>query len=200
MVQRATEAAAPMRSIATGSMLPRPMRAPISTLALDRSAESTAAFPSRLERSPESTLPIEPVVQRFAAAGISLPLARSPEAFAATAHPALQRITSASTSSVPDPTSAAETETDFIPGDGRISGALPSLQRVPMQEWTLQAAPAPAGSVAESPAAAGATEHGADDQSRIDDLAAKLYDKIRTRLRTELLVDRERAGLLTDLR
>lgn len=40
------------------------------------------------------------------------------------------------------------------------------------------------------------------DTSRIDldDLATRLYDRLRTRLRTELLVDRERAGLLTDFR
>ena len=34
----------------------------------------------------------------------------------------------------------------------------------------------------------------------IDALAGKLYERIRTRLRSELLVDRERAGFLTDLR
>lgn len=34
----------------------------------------------------------------------------------------------------------------------------------------------------------------------MDELASKLYDKIRARLKTELLVDRERAGFLTDLR
>jgi hypothetical protein len=34
----------------------------------------------------------------------------------------------------------------------------------------------------------------------MDELANKLYDRIRTRLKSELLVDRERAGFLTDLR
>ena len=34
----------------------------------------------------------------------------------------------------------------------------------------------------------------------MDELAGKLYDRIRNRLKTELLVDRERAGFLTDLR
>lgn len=43
---------------------------------------------------------------------------------------------------------------------------------------------------------AGHTAPGTD----IDELAGKLYDKIRTRLKSELLVDRERAGFLTDLR
>jgi hypothetical protein len=38
------------------------------------------------------------------------------------------------------------------------------------------------------------------DETEMDELARKLYDRIRTRLKTELLVDRERAGFLTDLR
>ncbi len=33
----------------------------------------------------------------------------------------------------------------------------------------------------------------------LDELARRLYDRIRSRLRGELLVDRERAGLLSDL-
>lgn len=37
-------------------------------------------------------------------------------------------------------------------------------------------------------------------ESDMDDLANKLYDRIRTRLKTELLVARERAGMLTDWR
>jgi hypothetical protein len=31
-------------------------------------------------------------------------------------------------------------------------------------------------------------------------MAARLYDRIRSQLRDELLVDRERAGLVTDVR
>ena len=31
-------------------------------------------------------------------------------------------------------------------------------------------------------------------------LTTELYPRLRSRLRTELLIDRERAGLLTDLR
>jgi hypothetical protein len=37
-------------------------------------------------------------------------------------------------------------------------------------------------------------------ESDMDELANKLYDRIRTRLKTELLVSRERAGMLTDWR
>jgi hypothetical protein len=50
------------------------------------------------------------------------------------------------------------------------------------------AAPAPTG----PPAPAGS--------GNLDDLAAKLYDRIRGRLKAELRLDRERAGLVTDLR
>ncbi|CRK58384.1 Vegetative cell wall protein gp1 precursor (Hydroxyproline-rich glycoprotein 1) [Alloactinosynnema sp. L-07] len=38
------------------------------------------------------------------------------------------------------------------------------------------------------------------DRVDIEDLAARLYDRVRSRLRLELLVDRERSGLLTDFR
>jgi hypothetical protein len=50
--------------------------------------------------------------------------------------------------------------------------------------------------VAAVPAAAG----GAHSDKELDDLARQLYDRLRSRLRMELLVDRERAGLITDLR
>jgi hypothetical protein len=39
-----------------------------------------------------------------------------------------------------------------------------------------------------------------DDPVDLDELAAKLYRRLRSRLRLELIVDRERAGLLTDFR
>ena len=42
------------------------------------------------------------------------------------------------------------------------------------------------------------TEDAQDDE--LDALAARLYDRIRLRLRSELRVDRERAGRITDLR
>ena len=48
------------------------------------------------------------------------------------------------------------------------------------------------------PAAAAVPSHGSE--SEMDELAGKLYDRIRSRLKSELLVDRERAGFLTDLR
>lgn len=46
------------------------------------------------------------------------------------------------------------------------------------------------------------TDRSAVDVSKIDldELATRIYDRLRSRLRLELLVDRERAGLLTDFR
>jgi hypothetical protein len=34
----------------------------------------------------------------------------------------------------------------------------------------------------------------------LDDLAKRLYDKVRRQIKTELLVERERVGLIADLR
>ena len=49
-------------------------------------------------------------------------------------------------------------------------------------------------------ATASSSGHQAAAEPDMDELAGKLYDRIRTRLKTELLIDRERAGFLTDLR
>ncbi|MGH2463953.1 MAG: hypothetical protein ACRDGI_00685 [Candidatus Limnocylindrales bacterium] len=40
----------------------------------------------------------------------------------------------------------------------------------------------------------------ADRERELDELARRLYGRIRSRLASELLADRERAGLLVDLR
>jgi hypothetical protein len=56
-----------------------------------------------------------------------------------------------------------------------------------------------AGALAAESGAASAGPHQASE-TEIDELARRLYDRLRNRLKTELLVDRERAGFLTDLR
>jgi hypothetical protein len=66
------------------------------------------------------------------------------------------------------------------------------VQRAPQPE-----APAVDGSSSSATAVAAAAAS-SDTEKDMDELAGKLYDRIRSRLRTELLVDRERAGLLTD--
>lgn len=45
-----------------------------------------------------------------------------------------------------------------------------------------------------------AGDHDLADPHVLDDLATRLYGRLRSRLRTELLVDRERSGMLTDFR
>ena len=55
------------------------------------------------------------------------------------------------------------------------------------------------GAPAPESSAASAGPHQASE-TEMDELARKLYDRLRNRLKTELLVDRERAGFLTDLR
>ena len=79
-----------------------------------------------------------------------------------------------------------------------------SLQREPLE---AAAAEAPRAVSAQPGAAAspnGSAPHPQSDShsadADMDALAGKLYDRIRSRLKTELLVDRERAGFLTDLR
>ena len=54
------------------------------------------------------------------------------------------------------------------------------------------------GHSSESNEARSYAEDAQDDE--LDALAARLYDRIRLRLRSELRVDRERAGRITDLR
>ena len=51
-----------------------------------------------------------------------------------------------------------------------------------------------------APAPAGAPPSIADRDRELDELARRLYGRIRTKLAAELLADRERAGLLVDLR
>ncbi|HXN01561.1 MAG TPA: hypothetical protein VN973_06710 [Candidatus Dormibacteraeota bacterium] len=81
-------------------------------------------------------------------------------------------------------------------------GADATIQRAPLQEWTVSAAADLSSTMgtAGPHAAAETPAPGGDDEARMEDLAGKLYDRIRIRLRNELLVDRERAGFLTDLR
>jgi hypothetical protein len=74
----------------------------------------------------------------------------------------------------------------------------------------LGSANAPGSPSAHAGADAGGAEHGHGsphnpeqidvDKIDIEDLVAKIYDRVRSRLRLELLIDRERAGLLTDFR
>jgi len=88
-----------------------------------------------------------------------------------------------------------DTEAEAAPSPGAAIVPSDMVQRTPASD-------APAADVSPA-AAAGATATATpagDSEKDMDELAGKLYDRIRGRLRTELLVDRERAGLLTDWR
>jgi hypothetical protein len=72
-------------------------------------------------------------------------------------------------------------------------GPVPAL---PLTNVQQQATAEPA-----TPAAAGAGgPSGGRSEGEMEELARRLYEHIGTRLRAELLVERERAGMVTDLR
>jgi hypothetical protein len=69
-----------------------------------------------------------------------------------------------------------------------------------VQREEAGASAAPETTVTASSAASSPGTDEAHSDKSMDELASRLYDRIRARLKTELLVDRERAGFLTDLR
>jgi hypothetical protein len=88
------------------------------------------------------------------------------------------------------------------------SGTAPSPfvnQRAPAPEQRLSestSSPADLAPVPATQAAAAGAVPTAEEPAPIDldDLARRVYGQVRTQLRSELLIDRERAGLLTDFR
>ncbi|WP_167761635.1 hypothetical protein [Blastococcus sp. CT_GayMR19] len=68
----------------------------------------------------------------------------------------------------------------------------------PAPEPVAAPPPEPATAAAPAPAAAGATA--APSAAALDELVRRLYDPLSARLKDELRLDRERAGLITDLR
>lgn len=114
-------------------------------------------------------------VERSVATDAEMPLARL-------AAPAVQASTAVIEARAPWAASATIQRADESNGSSPAASEAPSMSS-PGQ-------PAPAASISPQK----------DDDAHLDELAGKLYDKIRSRLRNELLVDRERAGFLTDLR
>jgi hypothetical protein len=75
-----------------------------------------------------------------------------------------------------------------------------SAQRAPVDDTPAPPAPPPApvqtaAAAATTPTAATAAPAGAD----LDDLSRRLYERISVRLKAELRLDRERAGMMTDM-
>jgi hypothetical protein len=98
--------------------------------------------------------------------------------------------------------SAQQTELEV----GRPTVESPAVaQPAPAADRVEQPAPAPAPAPAQSAAEQAEEPYGRDrqldlDAIDLDVLSARLYDRLRSKIRLELLIDRERAGLLTDFR
>jgi uncharacterized protein DUF4157 len=100
-------------------------------------------------------------------------------------------------------------DTGFLPMPAMpvTRNATPSPAGAPSasQSWSQPvAAAAPTSTASPAPAAAPQTADAPAPEPAppidIDDLARRVYGQVRTQLRSELLIDRERAGLLTDFR
>jgi hypothetical protein len=79
----------------------------------------------------------------------------------------------------------------------------PAVQREVVAGEVAPAPEAAAGSAAVATAASAGVEAAApsgQSDKDLDELARKLHDRISLRLRRDLLIERERAGLVTDLR
>ncbi len=81
----------------------------------------------------------------------------------------------------------------------------PAAASAPTESWPQPiAAAAPSSTTSPAIAAAPQAEQASTPEPAppidIDDLARRVYGQVRTQLRSELLIDRERAGLLTDFR
>jgi len=157
-----------------------PVRSPFSQ-------ESTVAAPQR--RLPDQELPIG---RRFQVA------AHSDRVVSRAAELPLAPVQRAAAEAPPEPSEpAGESTTESVQRGwfDSISSEVSSLSsRAP--------SPAEAGSAVSTVGSAIGSMFGGHKaaETDMDELAGKLYEKIRTRLKSELLVDRERAGFLTDLR
>jgi hypothetical protein len=98
----------------------------------------------------------------------------------------------------PDAGPAPNGDSQVQQGPRPVAASAPSTQYVPRTETSTPAAGAAPSSNA--PAAASVPVVPEAAPIDLDDLARRVYGQVRTQLRSELLIDRERAGLLTDFR
>ncbi len=160
-----------------------------------RGSDGSLVFPGGGGRLPEQQhAPVQPgePVQHAGDEGAPPP---SPSAGSAERFPA-----------PPSPGLAASPQPEAAPGPWV---AAPSSAGVPPAQWdgSVQApdaiepaAAAPPASSEASPADTAPAPSPAAPEVDLDDLARRVYGRVRTQLRSELLIDRERAGLLTDFR
>ncbi|HEY8802390.1 MAG TPA: hypothetical protein VIN00_04885, partial [Candidatus Dormibacteraeota bacterium] len=163
----------------------RPDTLPVQTLAVTRSHDVSPQPASTEWANPGRQLlqPMPHVLSRpgsVASRSVPTPLPLAPLATMAS----VQRSAAETASAAPTADFVSMQRADLDPGhNSPVAREWPSVQA--------------AGGAASTPAAPDA--QGRSDEN-IDALAGQLYERIRVRLKSELLVDRERAGLLTDLR
>ena len=146
----------------------------------------TAFAPTVLSRvASDVAAPPAPAVQRTSS-WPSLPLAPTPVAIQRAAEE--PEVDPQAVSSADDGESSVQRS--WFDGDGSVTGG-------PHSTFTVSRV-----AVAAAPPAIGASSSTSETpaETDLDALAGRLYDRIRTRLKSELLIDRERAGFLTDLR
>jgi hypothetical protein len=163
----------------------RPDTLPVQTLAVTRSHDVSPQPASTEWANPGRQLlqPMPHVLSRpgsVASRSVPTPLPLAPLATMAS----VQRSAAETASAAPTADFVSMQRADLDPGhNSPVAREWPSVQA--------------ASGAASTPAAPDA--QGRSDEN-IDALAGQLYERIRVRLKSELLVDRERAGLLTDLR
>ena len=167
---------------------------PVAPIALEPIAAPSDRNQPDLPHNPESA---RTLIAQPARTPISPPHAPEPPQFLKL--PAVQRAVAAPEQVSPAPPL-------FQPAFFAVSPFAGGMQHVQVQRQPEAAeAPVQAPVAAEVPAAApvapagGAAPPHASDKE-LDELARKLHDRISDRIRYDLLLDRERAGMLTDLR
>ncbi len=99
------------------------------------------------------------------------------------------------TAGTPRPPGSAWMQAGAVDSAGSSDSVVPStVQRLPDDASSgPESTPAPSSSAVSTPPAT-------DDPAQLDELARRLYPRFRTRLRQDLLADRERSGRLFDVR
>jgi hypothetical protein len=148
-----------------------------------------------------SELPLEPAAAR------SWPAGSEPSAVFATAPRMARPVVQTSLEPAPRPMAVPPLAQVLVPISHAAEGHGPTASAGPLQvstfaaELPVQRADDASASAPQAPAAGpGGGASGGHSEKELDDLAHQLYDRLRSRLRMELLIDRERAGLITDLR
>jgi hypothetical protein len=168
--------AVPTRPVASGGATPATQR-----LAGERPQTPARSLPSRSpkhspDRSPSSGMSPMEVVARVQAAAAAAGIAKEP--------PTVDAAAVAGTTSSPV----------IAAGSGGPSGGISSsvVQRLDETPTITE--------TTTSSSADSTTQTATDDPAKLDELARRLYPRFRTRLRQELLADRERSGRLFDIK